>query len=371
MAGLFFRQKRNIPKEDLGKNAKTILILFTLSLLFFLLARFIPEREAEQDKKMMIEASQIMKEAIDVLQECQEEKGISIDKRRDPNQTGLIGLEVSQITTSLGSLEAKRTTTNPNFAGLIVFLLKEAGVKEGETIAVGASGSFPALIVAVFSAAKAMDLKPLVISSLGASQWGANRADFFWLRMHECLSMEGVFDDELIALSLGGEKDSGEDMSVEGRSLLTKEIRESGILFIDEPYLERNVELRMSVYEENAGNNKIKAFINIGGSWSNMGTDLEILKLKPGLVKIRSIPTPDKRGIIHEMAVRKIPVIHLLYIKGFVHRYGLPWDPIPLPRPGDGKIYQMIRQKQPTFIFLAALYLILVSLVVVLKKAIR
>lgn len=371
MAGLFFKQKRNIPKEGSGKNAKTIFILLALSFIFFLLARFIPEREAEQDKKMMIEASQIMKEAMGVLQECQKEKRISVDKKRDPNQTGLIGLEVSKITTSLGSLEAKRTTTNPNFASLIVFLLKEAGVKEGETIAVGASGSFPALILAVFSASKAMNLKPLVISSLGASQWGANRTGFFWLRMHECLLKEGMFEVGPIALSLGGENDSGEDMSAEGRSLLTEEIRESGILFIDEPSLERNVDLRMSIYEESAGNNKIKSFINIGGSWSNMGTDSEILKLKPGLVKIRSIPQLDKRGVIHEMAVRKIPVIHLLYIKGFVLRYGLPWDPIPLPRPGEGKIFQMIRQKQPTFILLSALYLFFVSVVLIFRNKIK
>lgn len=371
MASLFFRQKRHIAKEGPGKNAKTIILLFTLSLLFFLLARFIPEREAEKDKKMMREASKIMIEAMGVLRECQRRKGISADKKIDPNQTGFIGLELSSITTSLGSLEAKRTTTNPDFAALVVVLLKEAGVKEGETIAVGASGSFPALIVAVLSAAKAMNLKPLVISSLGASQWGANKADFHWLRMYECLLRAGLFDVEAVALSLGGGKDSGEDMSAEGRSLLTKEIEESEILSIDEPNLERNVELRMSLYEEKAGESQIKAFINIGGSWSNMGTDSEILKLKPGLIKIRRIPEPDKRGIIHEMAVRKIPVIHLLYIKGLVHRYGLRWDPIPLPRPGKGKIYQMVREKQPTFMLLAALYLILVSLVFILKKETR
>lgn len=367
MASLFFREKRDFPKGGQDKNREAILILFGLSLLFFLLAKYIPERETE-DKREMTEASKIMKQAIEALRECQKEKQILVDKKRDPDQTGLIGLEFSSITTSLGNLEAKRTTTNPNFAGLVVFLLKEAGVREGETIAVGASSSFPALIVAVFSVAKAMHLRPLVISSLGASQWGANREDFHWLRMHECLLKHRIFDVKPIALSLGGERDRGEDMRPEGRSFLKDEIRESGIFYVDEPNLERNVALRMKLYEEQAGRNEIKAFINIGGSWSNMGTDSEVLKLKPGLVRIDYTPPPEKRGVLYAMAARKVPVIHLLYIKGLVHRYGLPWDFFALPRPGEGKIYQMAIKKQPAFLFLAGLYLCLVLLFFIFRS---
>ena len=35
------------------------------------------------------------------------------------------------------------------------------------------------------------------------------------------------------------------------------------------------------------------------------------------------------------MAARGVPVIHLLYVKGLADRYGLPWDPVPLPGPGE------------------------------------
>lgn len=365
MKSLIFREKRNFPRKGAGNKGKAIFVLFVLSLLFFLLAKFIPQSEAEEEIQVMRQASEIMKNAMDVLREYQRERGIFLDEKTDPNQTGLIGLKFSPITTSLGNLEAKRTTTNPNMAGGVVYLLKQAGVEKGETVAVGASSSFPALIVAVSAASKAMNLRLLVISSLGASQWGANRTDFHWLRMQQCLKEQGVLDIEPIALSLGGESDRGEDMSAEGRSLLEEEIRKDGIFFLEEPNLEKNVELRMRLYEEKAANLEIKAFINIGGSWSNMGTDSEVLKLKPGLNRIQRLPSPEKRGVIHGMAARGVPVIHLLHVKGLVRRYGLPWDPSPLPTPGEGEIYQMIRQKQPTFIFLAALYLCLVLMVMI------
>ena len=55
--------------------------------------------------------------------------------------------------TNTGSLEAKRTTLNPNWAAVVVQLLFDAGVERGGTIAIGVSGSFPALNLAAFSAA--------------------------------------------------------------------------------------------------------------------------------------------------------------------------------------------------------------------------
>lgn len=366
--GTHYLFKRNIPKDGSEKDQKSILILFFLSLLFFMLAKFVPSFASAPVIEEMKKASRIMADAESELKECQKEKGIVIDKNRDPNQTGLIGLESSSITTSIGNLEAKRTTTNPNFAGLLVLLLREAGVKKGDTVAVAASSSFPALIVAALSAARAMDLRPLLISSLGASQWGANNPDFHWLHIQECLFKAKLLNAELVALSLGGERDVGQDMSAEGRALLSREIEKSGILFLHQPDLRKNVEARMQLYQEKAGEKRIRAFINIGGSWSSMGEDSEILKLRPGLAKIKHFPALERRGIIYEMAQRKIPVIHLLYVRGLAGGYELPWDPVPLPSPGKGKIYDIVREKQPLFIFLAALYFLLATFFLLLTK---
>jgi hypothetical protein len=68
------------------------------------------------------------------------------------------------------------------------------------------------------------------------------------------------------------------------------------------------------------------------------------------------------------MASRQIPVIHLLYIKGLVDRYGLSWDPVPLPQPGKRRIYQVIGKRQTSFILLAAGYLLLVIVIIVFRN---
>ncbi|UCE20710.1 MAG: poly-gamma-glutamate system protein, partial [Candidatus Aminicenantes bacterium] len=348
-----------------------ILVLFIISLSFFLLAQFIPSRKGDALNDDMFRASEIMGEAMAALKECQSEGGLPLDRDNDPNQTGLIGVESSLLTTTIGNLEAKRTTTNPNFAALIVFLLNEAGVERGDTVAVGASSSFPALIVAVLSAAKAMDLHPLIINSLGASQWGANIMDFHWLDMLSCLLKADIFDFQPIALSLGGEKDKGEDMSPEGRSFLFEEIRKSGFPFINESDLRENVEIRMQLYEKSAAGKKIKAFINIGGSWANMGTDAEVLELKPGLVRIKQLPPLGNRGVIFEMASRNIPVIHLLFVRGLVKRYGLSWDPVPLPSPGKERLFHRARERQPMFLVLSVVYLLLVVFIFIVRSKLR
>ncbi len=359
---------RRVPKADSGKYGRTILLLLLTSLVFFLLVRFFPFRQGEAVQRQMLQAAGFMEEALAAVRKCRNEKGIIPDRSSDPNQTGLIGLEYSPLTTSIGNPEAKRTTTNPNFAAVVVLLLKEAGIAPGDRIAVGASSSFPALIIAVQAAAKALELEPLMICSLGASQWGANRPDFHWPDIQDCLLDSGVFNFQPVAFSLGGEGDTGEDMSPEGREFLIKEMETSGIPFIWEPDLRRNVAARMQVFEKSAGGKKIKAFINIGGSWANMGLDSSVLELKPGLARIRKLSSAEKRGVIFEMAERGIPVIHLLYIKGLVERYGLSWDPVPLPDPGKGGIYQLAREKQPGFLFFTAGYFLLVALLLVFRN---
>lgn len=341
------------------QKRQTPFLLFILSLVFFILAQILPTREANAVRMKMVEASRIMSHAMSILKECRKDKALAIDSSADLNQTGLIGKRLSPITTSLGNLEAKRTTTNPNFAGLVVFLLKEAGVKQGDTIAVGASGSFPALIVAVLSASRAMDLNPLIITSLGASQWGANLPNFHWLHMHNCLWNNGVFAYTPVAVSLGGEQDRGDDMEEEGRSLLTKAMEESGLPVVNELGLEPTVEAKIRLYSKAAGEKPVKVFVNIGGSWSNLGTDSEALNLKPGLVRFHRIPPKEGRGVLFEMGARNVPVIHLLFIRGLVERYGLAWDPVPVPQAGVGKIYQRIRETQPSFLYISLLYFVL------------
>ena len=94
-----------------------------------------------------------------------------------------------------------------------------------------------------------------------------------------------------------------------------------------------------------------------------MGEASEILELEPGLAGIVQLPSADQSGVLFEMAAVDVPVIHLLFIKGLVERYGLPWDPRPLPAPGEGELYRRLRIKDPKFLVVAATYFLFVSLI--------
>lgn len=338
-----------------------------LSFAYLFLVRFLPFSEPTV-RAEMTSASRLMAGAIVAIRECRESRGIPLDPATDPNRTGLIGLETSPITTSAGRLEAKRTTTNPNFAGLVVSLLHEAGVRRGDAVAVGASSSFPALIVATLAAAEVMGLEPLVISSLGASEFGANIPGFNWADMEDCLRAAGVLDISPLARAVGGDEDVGRDMSPEGRTLLESRIRAGGMLFLEESDLERNVASRMELYRKSSGSKPIKAFVNIGGSWANIGTSSEVLKLRPGLTSDVFVPPPAERGVLQAMAAEKIPVIHLLNIKGLCERYGLPWDPLPLPEPGDGRLSLEVAAKTLPGAALTAVYLLGMCVVLILGR---
>ncbi|RPJ01274.1 MAG: poly-gamma-glutamate system protein [Candidatus Aminicenantes bacterium] len=345
------------PSRD--RTLAAIYAAAVLSLVYLLLGRFLPSLASSPAVRAeMGQAAQLMARASAAVRDCRAGRGFAIDIAADPNGTGLIGEERTEITTSAGRLEAKRTTTNPAFAALVVSLLYEAGVREGDAVAVGASSSFPALVVATLAAAKVVGVEPLVISSLGASEWGGNIPGYSWLEMEACLNEKGLIDVRPIARAIGGEEDIGRDMSPEGRSLLAARIRDGGAPFLEEPDLERNVARRMALYRESAGARPIKAFINIGGSWANLGTDSAVLKVEPGLSRRVPLPPPDRRGVIQAMAAAGIPVIHLLNVKGLCERYGLPWDPRPLPAPGEGPFYRRAAAGSRPDTLLTAVYVL-------------
>ena len=273
-----------------------------------------------------------MEKTLSALRSSYASRGFQFDEVLDPNHTGLIGPEVTDMVTTLGSIEAKRSTTNPNIAGLIVGMLKESGVIRGDTIAVGCSGSFPALAVAAISASQALGIHPVMVVSLGSSSFGANRTDWTLLDILESMQKAGLTEVIPAAVSLGGAKDVGGEFDTETKSALRKKITAAGISFLNESDLQRNVAGRMALYFGPSGKRKISAFVNIGGSFADLGTDPIVLKLEPGVNRTMKLPEHEERyGVVFAMAKRHIPVIHLLHMKGLLSKYGLPWDPVPLP----------------------------------------
>ena len=174
-----------------------------------------------------VRAAEIMHNCALAIAEERTARGIHIDPELDPNGTGLIGAEFTAITTTLGVLEAKRTTTNPAFAALMVRYFREARLQPGDVVAVGASGSFPALILATLAACKALDLQPAVIYSVGASMYGANiqqKRSFLADKRGQKIASEvlTVIDDPLLPGGLGSRTFDNDGMAARRRIMIDK-----------------------------------------------------------------------------------------------------------------------------------------------------
>lgn len=311
--------------------------------------------EAHPRRADMIAAAQYMAKAEALIAEERVALGYPIDLKTDPNRTGLIGLEVSDITTSVGDIAAKRTSANPDFAALTVRWFDELGLKAGDKIAVGASGSFPGIIVAVLSACAATGVEPLLIPSLGASEYGANIPGLTSVEMIDLLRRKGLFTYAPAAVSLGGEGDAGKSgfLFADSRSILSDIALASGYPLIQEPDVARSIARRLKIFREQG---PVRAFVNIGGAEANYGTSPASLLFPNGLVRDISVRAfGPERGLVFEFAEQGIPVIHFLYIAGLAMKNGLPIDPVPLPLPGEGAVYSVRKPAElPALIGLAA-----------------
>jgi len=368
---IFFKKRANILQNSDKKLRNTIIVAGIVSIIAYVILFIFSQSKPVPYSDEMLGAARIMQNAISVIRDYCDQSGIEIDSAIDPNQTGLVGPEYSELTTTIGHLEAKRTTTNPNIASLIVHLLYQAEVQPGDIIAVGSSASFPALMIASLAATQAMDVYPIVIISLGASSYGGTKINFNLLDLYNLLLNENVITVKPAAISLGGEKDTGQDYEPDMRKHLMEQIQSSGIPFIYESKLQKNVTIRMKIYESHSSEKRISAFINTGGSYSNLGTSKLVLALKPGLNKKVHIPPEDQRGVLFDMAAQGTPVIHLLNIKGLSMRYGLPWDPIPLPKPGEGEFVDKQALNNIQFWLITIIYFAMLFMLTFYRRVIK
>lgn len=284
-------------------------------------------------------ASKIAQSAFKALQEERVARKLPIDKNTDPSQSGLIGDQITPATTNLGSLAAKQTSLNPNFAAVIVEYLRRSGVSNGDVVAVGYSGSFPGINVNTLAALEALKLNAIIISSGASSQWGANLPEFLWLDMEKALNDREIVSGRSIAGSIGGIEDRGLGMTKKGRTILEEAIKKANIRFIQPADFAQGVEERMAIYREIAGDRPIKAYINIGGGTTSVGTKIGKRAYKPGVN--RSLPhgVDPHDSIMSRFIQEGVPVIHMTKIAQQASRYGLPLTPKVMPPPGDGQVF--------------------------------
>lgn len=309
----------------------------------FLAAVMLASRQEKSSiAELQLEAARRMAKAEDYIRQKMISKGITAEAD-DLNNTLLIGPEVTELTTTNGAIEAKRTSLVPDFAAAMGRYYTQAGLKNGDTVAIGTSGSFPGLAIAAIAAADAMGLKTKVIASLGASMHGATRVEFNIFDILGALRESGAADFDLVAVSQGSSNDQGggawDGFQYEGTKALFREIcgrtaAVTGAEFIDFPELEDGIRRRLELFGD------VDLYVNVGGSVSSNGTTTRILDVPAGLVKsFDGIPEDATRGLVFEYLARGIPVVNLLNVRQLASDNGILYDPVPMTGPGESGVY--------------------------------
>lgn len=273
-----------------------------------------------------VRALALMREGIAVIAAARAELDELVDARVDPNATGLIGLELSVTTTTLGDLAAKRTATHPAWAAVIAGWMLEAGVGAGDPVWATFSGSFPGLNLAVLAAAEAVGADLIAISSLGASMWGANVPEFPWSDMEVAVRDAGLFEGGSIALTLGGSADRGPRLLGDGTPPLRAAATRSGWPLLEPQDLTDAVALRLETFAKASDGREPALFVNVGGGHASMGDCPNASTWPSGLSRVAFHCGGSVPGLLYSMAENEVPIIHLLNIKELALAVGIPID---------------------------------------------
>ena len=326
------------------QKTSTLVILSAIALVSFVVSINSTTIDISPSYDMKIKAANLMKESMVELKNVRMEAGVFIDDENDPNETGLVGSPFSLITTDEGDLDAKLTTLDPNFSAGMVELMLRMNLQKGDTVAILLTGSMPGANIAVLTAANAMGLIPMVITSVGASQWGANHADFTWLDMESILFNKGLINSRSVAASVGGRNDMGRLLSPAGREIIISNIENYNIPLIRKNRLADNIDERMKLFESFNKITNYSAMINVGGGVASLGTSFNSKLLPAGIVNRSDVVNISIRdggieGVLAKFAKKNVPVLHVLNIKSLTEQLGMPFAPIPIPEVGSGVLY--------------------------------
>lgn len=258
-----------------------------------------------------------------IIDDLKEERDLVSDALSNVPNSFMIGDEWSAITSSLGSLEAKEISTNPDFAALVVRYLYEAGIEKGDKVGLIISGSFPSLAVSSLAALQTIGAEVVMMSSLAASTYGANQPQLTWIDMEKELIRKGDLEISSVLVSAGATNDCGQGLMEEGPELLHSAAKRNGVDLYMPGNLVESIEHRVDVFTEN----NIRLLINIGGNEAAMGACSHTLGIPNGLnYKTEQCKHID-RGVISRMNEQGVPFVNMLNIKELAARYGIDVAP--------------------------------------------
>ena len=282
----------------------------------------IESKECDEAAQMH-EAAELCARWFDIVGSTKQSLGIKPDNHSATRFAGMIGDEYTYQTTTLGSLEAKETAANPDFAALMLRLFLEAGMDSHSTIGILQSGSFPTLSIATLAAAQTLGAKVVLVSSLGASMYGANQADATWMDMESWLRENGDLRYRSSVVTLGAESDNGQGMIEDGVAVLKAAAERNGVTLFEPASLEEAIDAKTDLMSRSA----INLLVNIGGNQAAVGRCVHSSTIPNGLHNTWQGCSDRDRGVLTRLSEAGVPFVHLLNIKDLASQYGMPISP--------------------------------------------
>ena len=119
-----------------------------------------------------------------------------------------------------------------------------------------------------------------------------------------------------------------------------------------------SVKRRWEIYNEHAADEELKAYVNVGGGTSSVGTHAGKRMFRPGLNRSAPRGSSPIDSIMTRFAQNGVPVINLRRINDLAKRYDFPLQPDTMPPVGQGRIFE----RESRSVLLAAGFLALIVL---------
>ncbi|MEO0073064.1 MAG: poly-gamma-glutamate system protein [candidate division WOR-3 bacterium] len=318
-------------RQRSGKVSRaTLLLLCFMALLFSFVEGLSVRVRRSRDYELKLASARLAQQALSLLKQERDRLGLPIDSVNDPNGTGLIGLAYSAVNYGRSDISDALTSSNPDFAALFVELLKNAGVRRGDSVGISWDGTYPALNVNLLAAVTVLALRPVIVTAQTSSSWGANYPGFTWLDQERCLRKSGIWLYRSCLATLGGADDAGRGLSPEGRFLLAAAADSAGVeLFIPES-LCQGIERRLELFSG------CRTVVVIGRSAVDFGGTETKVASRLYTSRPRSM-APE--GLVPSLLCRGKRVVYGGDPSRMAADFRLPVAPVPIPEFGKSRLY--------------------------------
>jgi poly-gamma-glutamate system protein len=154
--------------------------------------------------------------------------------------------------------------------------------------------------------------------------------------MLSALRKHSVIRTRAIAAVLGGGGAIGGSMDADGVAALRRSAARDGVPIIEVRPVAAVIDALLVRINAAAGDTP-GAVINVGGALIGLGSCRESHEWLPGLTRRAPSCSDGTPGLAMRLAADGLPVLHIINMRRLALEWGLPFDPTPLPIPGNNR----------------------------------